>query len=333
VRPAPTPCLTQFATQALERAARDDVLFVRTGAGAKGADVVTAVAAAHRAAGSPALRSAALWQVGVPEELEDEGVFHDDDDSPGTPSHAPQPFALMSRAGHQCASCADAMHPTEAENRARLTREARRKALRTCRRVVKEIAPLLTPGGRVHVLSPGLLPPGPPHLAEDEAATAADLEASAAGRTLALCRGVPLAEDGVLLSPDGEAVNIDAAYFDARGLKMWRFARNRHISVKLTGVDPHRRKVGRIEDAGDVQQSVLTYLKEIPVRLGACAGWPCHAVLAVLSSASSAAVTSRTEHARFHPQMLYSIMVGSFLSIFVPECVPRRRCEACSSLT
>ena len=51
--------------------------------------------------------------------------------------------------------------------------------------------------------------------------------------------------------------------------------------MKLTGVDPHRRKVAGIEDAGDVQQAAITYLKEIP--------------------------------------MLYSIMVGSFLSIFVPE--------------
>ena len=145
-------------------------------------------------------------------------------------------------------------------------REARRKALRTCRRVVKGVAPLLTPAGRIHVLTPGLLPDGPSHLAEDEAATAADLEAAAAGRTLAIGRGEPLGEEYQLLSPDGEAVNVDAAYFEAKALKSWRFARNRHVSIKLTGIDPHRRKVGRIEDAGDVQQTVITYLKEIPVR-------------------------------------------------------------------
>lgn len=85
MRPAPTPHLTFPPPQALERAARDDVLVVRTADGAKGADVVAAVAAAHRAAGSPALRSAALWQAGVPEELEDDAGDHDDDDdSPGT---------------------------------------------------------------------------------------------------------------------------------------------------------------------------------------------------------------------------------------------------------
>jgi hypothetical protein len=182
---------------------------------------------------------------------------------PLAPSASGTSTALLANAS----APADALRCAEAEERAQAAREARRKALRTCRRIVKGVAPLLSPAGRLHVLSPGLLPPGPSHLAEDEAATAADLEAAAAGRTLALGRGEPLrADDSVLLSPDGEAVNIDAAYFDARGLKMWRFARNRHVSVKLTGVDPHRRKVGRIEDAGDVQQAAVTYLKEIPVR-------------------------------------------------------------------
>jgi hypothetical protein len=170
---------------------------------------------------------------------------------------------------------------TEAEERAEALRDARRKALKHCRRVVKGVAPLLSPAGRLHVLTPGMLPPGPAHLAEDEAVTAAELQAAAAGRTLALGRGEPLAEGATLLSPDGEAVTIDAAYFDAKRLKQWRFARNRHITVSLTGIDPHRRKVAGIEDVGDVQQAALTYLKELP--------------------------------------MLYSIMVGSFLVIFVPE--------------
>ena len=211
----------------------EEVLFVRTKADAKASDVVAAVAAAHRAAGSPLLRSAALWQAGVPDELDD---AQDDDESP------------------------------EAEERAQVARAARRKALKACKRVVKGVAPLLAPAGRLHVLTPGLLPLGPLHLAGDERETTEDLQAAAAGRTLALGRGVPFADGYVLLTPDGEAVNIDSAYFDARRLKMWRFARNRHVSVRLTGIDPHRRKVAGIEDAGDVKQAAITYLKEVPVR-------------------------------------------------------------------
>lgn len=81
----------QVATQALERAARDDVLFVSTKAGAKGADVVAAVVAAHGAAGSPALRNAALWQAGVPEELDEDGGEDDDGARPACAAGAAVP--------------------------------------------------------------------------------------------------------------------------------------------------------------------------------------------------------------------------------------------------
>jgi hypothetical protein len=70
-------------TQALLRAARDDVLFVRHAAGAKASDVVAAVAAAHRAAGAPQLACAALWQAGVPPEADEGDAAADDDASPG----------------------------------------------------------------------------------------------------------------------------------------------------------------------------------------------------------------------------------------------------------
>ena len=253
-------------TQALERAARPDVLFVRIEARTKGADVVAVVAAAHRAAGSPLLRSAALWLAGVPEEVESEEMRDDDEPAGATACRMPPAPAARFREPApplaNVACCADARCRAESEARAQEVR----KALRLCRRVVKGIAPLLAPAGRLHVLTPGLLPSGPTHLAEDEAETAADLQAAADGRTVAVGRGVPLRLDEyVLLSPDGEAVNIDAAFFNVRQLKMWRFARNRHVSVKLTGVDPHRRKVAGIEDAGDVQQTAITYLKEIPM--------------------------------------------------------------------
>ena len=204
------------------------MLFVRIAARTKGADVVAAVAAALRAAGSPLLRSAALWLAGVPEELESEEMRDEDEPAGAAPCRMPPAPAARSRAQAppraNVAACADAWWCAESEARAQEVR----KALRLCRRVVKGVAPLLAPAGRLHVLTPGLLPPGPTHLAEDEAETAADLQAAADGRTLAIGRGVPLSLDEyVLLSPDGEAVNIDAAYFNVRALKMWRFARNR----------------------------------------------------------------------------------------------------------
>ena len=223
-------------TQVLERAARPDVLFVRVAARTKGADVVAAVAAAHRAAGSPLLRSAALWLAGVPEELDKEEM-HDEDEPAGVcKGRMPPAPAARSRARAQYFASvvrrADAAWCAEAAARAQEVR----KALRLCRRVVKGVAPLLVPSGRLYVLTPGLLPPGPTHLAEDEAETAANLQAAADGRTLALGRGVPLSLDSyVLLSPDGEAVNIDAAYFSTKALNMWRFARNRRGIERVCG--------------------------------------------------------------------------------------------------
>ena len=223
-------------TQALERAARPDVLFVRVAARTKGADVVAAVAAAHRAAGSPLLRSAALWLAGVPEELDKEEMHDEDEPAGACKRRMPPAPAARSRARApyfaNVARRADATWCAEAVARAQEVR----KALRLCRRVVKGVAPLLAPSGRLHVLTPGLLPPGPTHLAEDEAETAADLQAAADGRTLALGRGVPLSLDSyVLLSPDGEAVNIDAAYFSTQALNMWRFARNRRGIERVCG--------------------------------------------------------------------------------------------------
>jgi len=256
------------ASQELERAARDDVLFVRHAAGASSREICAAVSAAHRAAGSPQLRSALLWQAGV---ADDGSNGRDDDDGgalePGalaTAAHQPR-ASTAPRAPHLLALTR--LRHAEAEEAAQTARAAHRKASKHCRRVVKGVAPLLAPTARLHVLTPGLLPAeGPPHLAEDEAELAGELEAAAAGRPLLLGRGAPLGDGCNLLSSDGEAVCVDAAYFDVKRLKQWRFARNRHVSVSLTGIDPHRRKVAGVEDAGDVQQAAITYLKEIPVR-------------------------------------------------------------------
>lgn len=50
-----------------------------------------------------------------------------------------------------------------------------------------------------------------------------------------------------------------------------------------SGVNPNNVTIGKLRDVSDLRQSVMTYLKELP--------------------------------------FLYSIMIGSFLMLFVPECV------------
>lgn len=118
---------------------------------------------------------------------------------------------------------------------------------------------------------------------EHEMKLLAKLE-TAAGCSVVAAFGLALQEAVTSLSCvslSREIVHPIGVYFDRALLKEWVFAHNQFRRNSKLGYDPNAATVAGLEDAADLKQSILTYIQEIP----------------------------------WH----YSIMVSSFLTLFVPD--------------
>ena len=117
----------------------------------------------------------------------------------------------------------------------------------------------------------------------------------AAGRSVVVAVGLAVQEAVGALSCTSlsrELVDPVPVYFNKSALKEWVFAHNQFRRNSQLGYNPNANTVAGIEDAADVKQTIMTYLQEFP--------W------------------------------MYSIMVSSFLTLFVPDvCVAYR--HDCSS--
>ena len=138
------------------------------------------------------------------------------------------------------------------------------------------------------MLTPNVLDVGAPDSASErdahERQLLRTLEEAARGPSVVVAVGLSLQESvGSLAchSLSREVVDPVGAYFEKARLRDWVFAHNQYQRNSKLGFDPNAASVAGIEDAMDVKQSVLTWLQEIP--------WQ------------------------------YSIMVSSFLVLFVPD--------------
>ena len=154
--------------------------------------------------------------------------------------------------------------------------------------------------GRIHVLTPNVLDVDLPEGADAATREAHEAEyltqlEKAAGRSVVVAVGLAVQEAVGALSCTSlsrELVDPVPVYFNKSALKEWVFAHNQFRRNSQLGYNPNANTVAGIEDAADVKQTIMTYLQEFP--------W------------------------------MYSIMVSSFLTLFVPDvCVAYR--HDCSS--